>query len=88
MGFLLWVLMGLIVGSIAKMLVKGQHDLGCIGTSALGLIGSIVGGTVLNIIAGRGSDVTTVGFFGSILGAVIVLVIARLLSPKPGNIRR
>ncbi len=88
MGFLLWVLTGLIIGSIAKVLVKGNHDLGCIGTSALGLIGSIVGGTVLNVIAGRGADVAAAGFFGSVLGAVLVLVIAQLLSPKQGNARR
>lgn len=83
MGFLMWVLMGLIVGAIARTLVKGKSHLGCVGTWALGLIGSIVGGTTLNVIAGRGLEASTAGFFGSILGAVIVLVIARLLRPKP-----
>ena len=79
--------MGLIVGAIARTLVRGQHRLGCIGTSALGMLGSIVGGTVVNAFAGRGLEVAPSGFFGSLLGAVIVLVLASLMSPSPPSSR-
>ncbi|MEZ5343547.1 MAG: GlsB/YeaQ/YmgE family stress response membrane protein [Acidimicrobiales bacterium] len=84
MGILLWLLTGLIVGVIAKTLVKGPQNLGCLGTSVLGGIGSLVGGTVLNVISGRGAEVAASGFLGSIFGAVILLVLARLFrSPTP-----
>ncbi|MDH3678693.1 MAG: GlsB/YeaQ/YmgE family stress response membrane protein [Acidimicrobiia bacterium] len=70
--------MGLIVGAIARLLVRGPHNLGCIGTSVLGILGSIVGGTLFNALAGNGFELRSTGFLGAIAGAVILLVLARL----------
>ena len=78
MGILSWLLTGLIVGAIARMLVRGPHGLGCIGTSALGILGSVVGGTLFNALAGNGFELQSSGFLGAIAGAVLVLVIARI----------
>ena len=60
------------------LLVPGNPGLGCIGTIALGMIGSLVGGTTLNALTGDGFELAGSGFFGSVFGAVLVLVIARL----------
>lgn len=79
MGVLSWLIGGFIIGAIAQFLVKGPHNLGCIGTIALGMIGSLVGGTVLNALTDDGFELAGSGFFGSLFGAVIVLVGARLL---------
>ena len=79
MGVIWWLLTGLIVGAIARLLVKGPHNLGCIGTSVLGILGSVVGGTFFNALAGDGFELQTSGFFGAIFGAVALLVIGRLV---------
>jgi uncharacterized membrane protein YeaQ/YmgE (transglycosylase-associated protein family) len=79
MGIVSWLLTGLIVGAIARLLVRGPHNLGCIGTSVLGILGSIVGGTLFNALAGNGFELHTTGFLGAIFGAVILLVIGRIL---------
>ena len=88
MGLLSWILAGLIVGAIARFLVRGPHPLGCIGTIGLGIFGSIVGGTVLNVLAGRGLDVAPSGFLGSVFGAVLLLVLARLFGSGPRSPQR
>jgi uncharacterized membrane protein YeaQ/YmgE (transglycosylase-associated protein family) len=79
-----WIITGLIVGAIARLLVKGPHNLGCIGTAVLGILGSIVGGTLFNSLAGNGFELRTSGFLGAIVGAVILLVIGRIVGGDRG----
>lgn len=83
MGLFAWLLGGLLVGAVARFLVRGPHNLGCIGTIGLGVIGSLVGGTALNALTGNGVELSGSGFFGSVFGAVLVLVLARLFRPRP-----
>ena len=82
MGVLSWLLMGLVVGMLSRFLVKGPHRLGCVGTTGLGILGSLVGGTVLNSLTGDGFDLAASGFWGSLFGGVLILVVARLLRPE------
>ncbi|MEL7157831.1 MAG: GlsB/YeaQ/YmgE family stress response membrane protein [Actinomycetota bacterium] len=79
MGLLSWLLTGLIVGAIARFLIPGPHHLGCIGTSVLGILGSIVGGTIFNALAGDGFELQTSGFLGAVFGAAVLLVLGRVL---------
>jgi uncharacterized membrane protein YeaQ/YmgE (transglycosylase-associated protein family) len=79
MGLISWLLTGLVVGAIARLLVTGHQNLGCLGTIVLGILGSLVGGTLFNVLAGNGWELRTSGFLGAIAGAVILLVLARLL---------
>jgi len=79
-GILGWLISGLIVGAIARLVVKGPHNLGCLGTSMLGILGSIVGGTLFNALAGNRFALETSGFIGAVFGAVALLVIGRLVS--------
>lgn len=91
MGVLSWLISGLIVGLLARMVVPGNRGLGCIGTIGLGMIGSLVGGTTLNALTGDGFELAGSGFFGSVFGAILVLVLARLFrgnsSGRPANQR-
>ena len=73
MSILLWVLFGLVVGVIAKLLTPGREPGGFIVTALLGVAGSLVGGFVGRAIGLYPSYQSTGGFFMSILGAVIVL---------------
>lgn len=75
MSIVLWILFGLVVGVIAKLLMPGREPGGFILTALLGIAGALVGGFL-----GRGLGIyptyqSTGGFFMSILGAIIVLAI-------------
>ena len=81
MGVLGWIVGGLIVGLISQFLVKGPHNLGCIGTIVLGIVGSLVGGTLWGAMRNSGFELQAGGFFASLFGAVVLLVLARLFNP-------
>ena len=76
MSILAMLIIGLIVGAIARLLVPGPDPMGLLLTTVLGIIGSFVAGLLGHALGwyrlGEGP-----GFLASILGAVIVLVIAR-----------
>ena len=82
MGFLGLIIPGLIVGVIARMIVPTGRRYGCLGTILLGIVGSLVGGTLASVLAGDGVDISSAGWIGSIVGAVIVLVVLRWSDSK------
>ena len=77
MGILIWLLVGLIAGALARLLVPGSDPMGLVGTMILGLIGSLVGGFLGNLVFDGDLDVTAAGLVGSVIGAVIALLIYR-----------
>jgi uncharacterized membrane protein YeaQ/YmgE (transglycosylase-associated protein family) len=84
MGIITWIIFGFIVGLIARAVVPGKQGMGLVMTTLLGVAGSLIGGLVASAL-GRG-DVTgfhPTGFIGSLIGAVVLLVIAGMVtSPK------
>lgn len=80
MGPFIWIIFGFIVGVVSQWLVKGNRKLGCLGTIGLGIAGSLVGGTIWSVLTGSGLDVQPGGLFLSVIGAVIVLSMAKKLS--------
>jgi uncharacterized membrane protein YeaQ/YmgE (transglycosylase-associated protein family) len=72
-----WIIKGIIAGAVARFLVPGKDPMGWIGTLVLGLIGSLIGGFLGNLVNGGGFDVTAAGLIGSIVGAVVALLIYR-----------
>ncbi len=74
---------GLVIGAIARLLVPGADPMGLIGTWFLGVAGSLVGGFLGYLLFGADIDdgpVQAAGFFGSIIGAVILLLVYRATS--------
>ncbi len=87
---ILWMLIvGLVAGGIAKLLMPGKDPGGCILTIVLGIAGSFVGGFLGRMLGvGRGGQgAMTAGLIGSIIGALIILAIYRLIVGRrgPGN---
>jgi|RhiMetdeSRZDD1v2_1073273.scaffolds.fasta_scaffold523873_1 uncharacterized membrane protein YeaQ/YmgE (transglycosylase-associated protein family) len=81
MGILSWILLGLVAGWLAGMLMRGG-GYGILGDIILGIVGALVGGFVSSALFGI--DVTGFNFTSVIvatLGAVIVIAIARALTP-------
>lgn len=79
MGILVWLLVGLIAGALARLLVPGKDPMGWLGTLVLGLVGSLIGGFLGNLIFGGEIDVSAAGIVGSVIGAVIALLAYRAM---------
>lgn len=81
MSFIWMLLIGLIVGAVAKLLTPGKDPGGCIITMLLG-----IGGALLAGFLGRGlgwyQEGEPVGFLASVVGAILVLLIFRLLTRR------
>ena len=82
---MLWFLLvlfvfGIIFGAIARLVVPGPDPMGIVGTWALGVAGSFVGGFLGYLIFGADIDDGAVqmgGIFGSIVGSIVLLLIVR-----------
>jgi len=72
MGILGWIVFGLIVGIIAKLLMPGRDPGGFIITALLGIAGAVVGG-MIGRMAGFYGPGEAAGYLMSIVGAMILL---------------
>ena len=72
-----YIIIGFIVGLIARAIMPGAQHLGFIMTTLLGIVGSIVGGFIGRLFSKPepGSAFHPAGFIMSIIGAIIVLFI-------------
>ena len=72
------VIVGLIAGALARFLVPGRDPMGIGATIVLGVVGSFVGGFLADVLfrsEGEDRGLSPAGIIGSILGAIIVLLI-------------
>lgn len=81
MHWLVVIIIGLIVGAIARLLMPGKDPGGFIITMLLGIAGSVVG-TWLGRVIGLYGESEAAGFIMSVIGAVILLGIYRMLLGK------
>ena len=76
-----WIVFGLIVGVVAKVLTPGPDPGGWILTMVLGIAGALLGGFI-----GRGigwyRDDEPVGFLMAVVGAVLILVVRRKIAGR------
>jgi uncharacterized membrane protein YeaQ/YmgE (transglycosylase-associated protein family) len=82
MNIVWWLLVGLVAGFIARALVPGRDAMGIGATLVLGLVGSLVGGFIGDIFTKGDQDFSPSGLIGSIVGAVIALLIWRVVSGR------
>ena len=79
--------LGLVVGFIARLLIRSPARLGCIGTAILGIVGSYAGGSLGSILFHDKFDLRKAGtFLGALVGTVVVLAVWRLLDGTKGRI--
>jgi uncharacterized membrane protein YeaQ/YmgE (transglycosylase-associated protein family) len=82
-----WVVFGLIAGLIARAVVPGKDDIGMLMTIVLGVIGSVVGGWVLGFFTVGFRGFQPAGWIGSIIGAIVVLVIYNKITGRKRRLR-
>lgn len=88
MEIISWIIFGLIAGAIAKLIMPGNDPGGFIITILLGIVGAVIGGFIAGRVLGIGGE----GGFGStgfltqlvfaVIGAIILLILYRLLAGK------
>ena len=79
MTALLWtIIIGAVIGVVAKLLMPGRDPGGCIITILLGIAGSFLAG-FLGRTLGWYSEGEPAGFIFSVVGAIILLLIYRML---------
>jgi uncharacterized membrane protein YeaQ/YmgE (transglycosylase-associated protein family) len=83
MAIVLFVLFGLIIGLVARALMPGRQSMGLLMTALLGIAGSFVGGFLVSLITdNRVTDLNTAGVIGSVIGAVLVLLVVGRLGSR------
>lgn len=76
------ILWGLAVGWIAHLLVRGDRPVVWGTTLVIGLAGSFAGGLLGSLLAGEGLQLRPAGILGSVVGAVLLLLVSGWLSPS------
>ena len=85
MGILSWIVFGLVVGIIAKLVTPGRDPGGFIVTMLLGIAGALVGG-FLGRSAGWYGPNDPAGFLMSLFGAVVLLLLYRMIIGRRSHI--
>ncbi len=82
------IIIGLIAGFIARAVVPGDDSMGIGATIVLGIVGSFVGGFLADLLFrsdGDDAGLSPAGIIGSIIGAIIVLVIYNAVTGRKRN---
>ncbi len=83
-----WILCGLIVGLIARLLVPRRQHMGLVLTMVLGIVGAVVGGVLVSLVQGSLSEPVSFadnawpGWIVAILGAVLAVWAYGRLYPR------
>ncbi|RKT87481.1 Uncharacterized membrane protein YeaQ/YmgE, transglycosylase-associated protein family [Saccharopolyspora antimicrobica] len=82
-----WIVFGLVAGFIARAIVPGKDDIGLVRTILLGIAGSVVGGFLFGLLTVGLRGFEPANWIGSVIGAVIVLVIYNKVTGRKRRIR-
>ena len=81
MGILGWILCGLVIGALAKLVMPGRDPGGIIVTMLLGIAGAVLGGFIGRALGWYGEG-EPAGWVMSFLGAVALLALYRMFSRR------
>jgi uncharacterized membrane protein YeaQ/YmgE (transglycosylase-associated protein family) len=76
-----FIVAGLIIGALARLIKPGKQHLGIIMTLLLGLVGSIIGGTIANLLGtGDIMELNVLGFIVSVIASVLLIGVAESIA--------
>jgi len=85
MGILSWMFLGLIAGALAKFIMPGKDPGGFFVTILIGMAGGVIGGFLGSFIGlGKIQSFDLGGIFIATVGAILLLIIYRLIKKKQG----
>jgi len=72
-----FIVAGLVIGLLARLILPGRQKIGLLWTLVLGVIGSVIGGTVANLIgSGDVMELNVLGFVCAVIASVLLLSVA------------
>jgi len=75
MSLLIFLVFGFVVGLIARAIMPGTQKMGIVRTTLIGAAGSFIGGLIGNLISGDALRLHSSGWIGSVIGAIVLMVI-------------
>ena len=85
MGIIAWIFLGLVAGALAKFIMPGKDPGGIFVTILIGIIGGVLGGFLGTFIGlGKIESFDLGGIFIATLGAILLLIIYRIVRKKQG----
>lgn len=78
-----FIVAGLVIGALARLVRPGKQNLSIVATLLLGLAGSVIGGLVANMLGtGDMFELNVLGFIVAVVAAVILIGVAEGMSSK------
>ena len=72
-----FIVAGLVIGALARLIKPGKQSLGILATLLLGLVGSVIGGTIANLLGtGDIMELNVLGFVVAVIAAVLLIGVA------------
>lgn len=72
-----FIVAGLIIGALARLIKPGRQSIGLLGTLLIGVVGSVIGGVIANALGtGDIMELNVIGFIAAVISAVVLLGIA------------
>ena len=76
-----WIIVGFVAGALARVVVRTDWNLGCLGTIAVGVIGGLIGGALFSLAGDEGiSGFGLRSMFVAFIGAVVLLAVVNLFA--------
>ena len=78
-----FILAGLIIGALARLIKPGKQNLGLLATLLLGLVGSVIGGVVASLL-GTGDifELNFLGFIVAVIASVLLVGTAEAIAGR------
>ncbi len=84
-----FIVAGLIIGALARLIKPGKQNLGLLATLLLGLVGSVIGGVVASLLGtGNIFELNFLGFIVAVIAAVLLIGTAEAVAGRRNSVRR
>jgi len=82
-GIIGFLVAGLIIGALARLIKPGRQNLGLLATLGLGIVGSVIGGLLASMIGtGDIGELNVLGFIFAVIAAVLLIGVAESVAGK------
>ena len=84
-----FIVAGLVIGALARLIKPGKQNLGLLTTLLLGLVGSVIGGMVASLLGtGNIFELNVLGFIVAVIAAILLIGVAESLAGRRTSARR